>query len=161
MPCAVKLFSRFAISAQPPTLWIHEFLPRRPQSPLKQRQSDSSKWHNVKMQVSGFTFHLHWQPGEVNSAPLRRRETLAVRWRDPIRQPTAVFQRAGFWDRLLCWWSKLHRALGLWLVKRSSVVFFLGWPTCLALIREPSVISNDTQEFSKPKLFNQLKSSCS
>lgn len=69
-PCLVpQNCSPDAISAIPPTLWIHELLPCHSQSPLKERQSDLSKWRNVKMPVSGLTFHLHWQFEEHNSVP--------------------------------------------------------------------------------------------
>lgn len=78
------------------------------------------------MQVSGFTFHLHWQPGVVNSALCGAERLLPSDGGDPIRQPTAALQRSGFWDRPLHWRSKLRRALGLQLVKRSSAVFFFG-----------------------------------
>ena len=61
--------SASAISALPPTLWIHELLPCNSRSLLNELQSDLSKWRNVKMLVSGLMFHLHWQLEEHNSAP--------------------------------------------------------------------------------------------
>lgn len=93
-------------------------------------------------------FHLHWQPGVVNSA-LRGAERLLPS--DGAIQSGSRPQGFNGADcetgHSLHWRSKLRPALGLWLVKRSSAVFSWGWPTCLALIRQPSVISNDTQEF--------------
>lgn len=123
-----------AISALPPTLWIHELLPCHSQSPLKDHQSDLSKWRNVKMLVSGLTFHLHWQLEEHNSAPGGAKKVLhsdstiqSDNWPQYLNRANSekcfVPFRVNYIVQEFGWRD--------WGIKRSFVVFFNSSACCL------------------------------